>query len=155
VQLAAEAICTMSGLDLQRAKLVRVPDEQEETDALSADGIRATRLLGPDDRLPLPDVAGVDAWWARERARFAPGVRYLGGRPFTLTRLHDALEHGPTRRRHAFALELSARSAGACRLQTRAFTRAQREQSAAFATLAPSALRESARVLAVPPLSEA
>jgi uncharacterized protein (TIGR02270 family) len=147
-QVAAEALAASGGLDLHKAKLVRPVDEAEDPEA-------EVRLPGPDDRLPLPDVAGVEAWWTRERARFAPGVRYLGGRPLTRARLNHALMHGPTRRRHALALELSARSAGLCALETCAFTRAQHEQMRALAVLAPETQRDSAHALGIPPLSEA
>jgi uncharacterized protein (TIGR02270 family) len=128
-RLAAEALCAITGLDLQAERLVApdppspnepIPFEQEDLDA--------NLVPTPGDLLPRPDVAGVRAWWLTQRGRVPDGARCLAGKSAGLAQLQDALRVGPMRRRHAIALELSIRRQGRYAVATRAFTATQRQQ---------------------------
>jgi uncharacterized protein (TIGR02270 family) len=149
VRVAAEALCASTGLDPSHTQLQAAAREPAEDD------MDADLVLTGDDLLPLPDVPAVEQWWDRQRSHFVDEQRYLGGKISTAHRLHAALEAGPTRRRPALALELSARSAGAFRLQTLDFCIHQRQQLSSFAALAPNSLRDAASALGIRPLSEA
>ena len=83
-----------------------------------------------EERLPEPDVSGVIRWWNGNRARFDPGVRYLGGQPTSLQRLAGALAGGPMRRRAPIAFELAVRTRGRLQIETRAFLGEQRRRLA-------------------------
>jgi hypothetical protein len=52
----------------------------------------------------------VQTWWAKTRAQFQPGVRYLFGRPVTAETYAPALAAAPTWRRRLLCLESAARS---------------------------------------------
>ena len=146
-RLAAEALCTITGLDLAAEKLI-AQDEAPPADGAAAadpaDDAGEVVLPGPDDRLPLPDAAGVARWWQGARARFEAERRYLGGRPRDPIALQAALERGPMRRRHAAALELAVRTAGRYTVATTAFGSEQRRQLAGFATLPMDIRRRAA-----------
>lgn len=149
--VACEAISAITGLDLHEAKLVGRSNSQQSTDT---DDLDAVLVPTADELLPAPDVAGIQQWWAHQRARFDPAVHYFGGDPKTIGTLRHALEHGATRRRHAIALEFAARSGGACVVQTLGFCRDQRRQLARASALAPSARRDATRAPAFPQLAE-
>ncbi len=133
VGFAAEAFCAITGLDLAGAGLraARVDDGDGEPPLFEDDDLDAVLVPRAEDRLPEPDVSGVIRWWNQNRARFEPGVRYLGGRPTSLTRLVDALAAGPMRRRAPIAFELAVRTHGCLQVETRAFIAEQRRQLAA------------------------
>jgi uncharacterized protein (TIGR02270 family) len=152
VRVACEAVCAITGLDLHDEELAArsSTERDDETDDLDA-------VLVPtaDERLPAPDVAGVQQWWAQQRARFDVGMHYLAGQPKTIGTLRHALEQGPTRRRHAIALELAARTGGVSVVQTLGFCRDQRRQLSRASELPPNALRDATRRLVVQSLAEA
>jgi uncharacterized protein (TIGR02270 family) len=156
VRVAAEAVCAITGLDLRGEQLSAGsgPLEDDAELPLEEDDLDANLVLGGDDLLLAPDVAGVEQWWNRHRVAYAGDQRYLAGRPRTLRGLRSALQHGPTRRRAALALELAARSAGACVVQPLAFCRQQRQALERFAALHPNALQNAARSLGIATLSE-
>jgi hypothetical protein len=85
-------------------------------------------LPPPEAALPALDAEQVGAWWEDNRARFAPGGRYLYGEPMRGEAVVGALRRGPTRRRHALALEVAMRSRGRLTVETRAFSRRQWEE---------------------------
>ena len=124
VQLAADSLCAMTGLDLRNSRLL-APEPDEEVDV--------DHDASTEDLLPRPDVARVTAWWQSQRPHFHPNARYLGGIPVKLATLGKYLEHGVMRRRHGVALELAIRTGGALQVETRAFATEQRQQIAAFA----------------------
>ncbi|MCG5052055.1 MAG: hypothetical protein KA712_03755 [Myxococcales bacterium] len=132
-RLAAEAFCAITGLDLA-AENAALPEPLPPAGPVpfELDDLDADLVPKPDDLLPAPDVARVSAWWAAHRNRFDEHTRYIGGRPLSPTALWDALARGPMRRRHVLAFELAVRTAGACDLQTRAFTSFQRQQLRQF-----------------------
>jgi uncharacterized protein (TIGR02270 family) len=140
-QLAGEAFCAISGLDLAAEKLIVREAEPEEPIPFESEDLDADLVPRPEDRLPRPDRAGVIRWWNAQRGRFTAGQRYVGGHPVSLAALQAVLLRGPMRRRHAVALELAVRTAGGYQVSTRAFSRAQRRQMAAFDRLDATALR--------------
>lgn len=111
------------------------------------------RPMGPaaDSEDPL-DLEPIHAWWQSHGPHFEAGARYLDGERVSLQKLQAALLRGPTRRRHALALELSIRTRGAFCLQPLAFCRAQREQ---LASLQDGQLEDSSRTMGVQPLASA
>jgi uncharacterized protein (TIGR02270 family) len=100
-------------------------------------------------------IDDITSWWSRERERYAPGRRYQQGQPVTYARLREALESGPTHRRHAIAAELSARSRGQLQLQTLAFCPIQRRQLATLVARDARELRDQARYHGFPALEDA
>jgi uncharacterized protein (TIGR02270 family) len=137
VQLAADSFCAITGLDLEKERLIAADTtpEKDEPVPFEEEDLEADLVPSPEAALPLPDVAGVKRWWTAQRAHFVRDPRYVGGRPVTLLLLQESLERGAMRRRHGFALELAIRSAGRYQVQTRAFTGEQRRHLAAFPTV--------------------
>lgn len=137
-QLAAEAFCAITGLDLEAQNLVAPEAEggRDEPVPFDEEDLDADLVPTPDELLPHPDVEGIMRWWRANAGSFRPGERYLRGRPLDLARLHDALRAEPTRRRHAIALELAVRTHGRLQLQTRTFGREQRRQLLSFTEMA-------------------
>lgn len=136
VALAAEAFCAITGLDLAGTGLVApraAAREDDEPPLFEDDDLDAALVPRADERLPQPDVSGVIRWWNGNRARFDPGVRYLGGQPTRLQRLAGALAGGPMRRRAPIAFELAVRTHGCLQIEPRAFIADQLRQLAAFA----------------------
>jgi uncharacterized protein (TIGR02270 family) len=134
VGLAAEAFCAITGLDLAGAGLIvaRVEEDDDEAPPFDDDDLDAALVPCAEERLPQPEVSGVIRWWNGNRARFDPGVRYLGGQPTSLQRLAGALAGGPMRRRAPIAFELAVRTRGRLQIQTRAFLGEQRRRLAKF-----------------------
>lgn len=139
-QLAAEALCAITGLDLEAQNLLAVEAEgaPEEPIPFEQEDLDADLVPTPDELLPHPDVEGVTRWWRANAGRFRPRERYLRGRPLDLTTLRDALRAEPMRRRHALALELAARTHGRLQLQTRTFSSEQKRQLQSFTESAGS-----------------
>jgi uncharacterized protein (TIGR02270 family) len=136
VRLAAESFCAITGLDLAGAGLVApraLAGEDDEPPLFEDDDLDAALVPRADERLPEPEVSGVIRWWNANRARFDPGVRYLGGQPTSLQRLAGALAGGPMRRRAPIAFELAVRTHGCLQIEPRAFISDQLRQLAAFA----------------------
>ncbi|AKI98839.1 Hypothetical protein AA314_00466 [Archangium gephyra] len=144
--LAGEAFSAITGLTLQDAYVLEKREESaQEPLPLEEEDLDADLTPRPEEALPIPHPEAVGAWWRENRGNFTPGQRYLRGRSFSMETLLGELRQGPMRRRHAHALELALRSQGACRLQTRAFTRRQGTELAR--------LRNTAQRLSVRPLS--
>jgi hypothetical protein len=122
------------------AKLIAEPADAGEAPTLEDDDLDADLVPTPDSALPLPDVEGVARYWDAHQAAFTADGRYLGGRPCDTAALRSALVLGPCRRRREIARELAIRSAGAFRVNTRAFASEQRRQLAHMAALTPAAL---------------
>jgi uncharacterized protein (TIGR02270 family) len=116
-QLAAEALCAITGLELSPEKLAVAGEE------------------AGSDELPMPDIPGVIRWWNANRDRFAGDQRYIDGRPRTADRIQEVLQRGATRRRAPLALELSIRSARRYVVTCDAFTAQQLEEMSVFSTL--------------------
>ena len=135
--LAGEAYACITGIDLARERLTA--HESGDTPSLppfEEDDLDADLVPHREDLWPRPDPAACAAHWARVGAQFAPNTRYLRGKPFDLNILMAAIDKGPMLRRADYALELYVRTTGACDVETRAASFAQRRMiSAAHARL--------------------
>lgn len=138
-KLAAQAVATISGIDLSLDELAAPPppdDPDADLPPLEEDDLEADLVPIPEDALPTPKA---DAIAARVRSlgpSLDPTRRLLHGTPLSLASLIDALETAPLRRRHTLALMLCLRSGAALRIDTRLFTTAQRTKIASLRTLA-------------------
>jgi len=95
------------------------------------DDLDADLMPHREDLWPLPDPTACAAHWGRVGAQFAPNTRYLRGKPFDVNVLMAAIDKGPMLRRADYALELYVRTSGACDVETRAASFAQRRMIAA------------------------
>jgi len=103
MRIAAEAFCTITGVNLVDAKLDAPPPPANDDAPVQVD---------PDDDLPWPDPQRVFAWWENNETRFEPETRYLLGQPVTPEHLHAVLRHGNQKQRYGAALELAMRTPG-------------------------------------------
>lgn len=127
--VAAESFCAITGLDLQREKMVAPePSPGDAPIAFEDDDLDADLVPTADDDLPIPDVEAVARWWADRRRHFSPEKRYVGGQSWSLSVLHERLCTGPMRRRHGWAFEMAMHTQGECRVQTRALMSTQKHQ---------------------------
>jgi uncharacterized protein (TIGR02270 family) len=110
-RLAGEAFAMMTGADLTYLDLDRRPPADVEAGP-SDDPADPDVALGPDDKLPWPDAERIGKWWAAQRGPYAPGTRYLVGKPITPESLAEILRTGGQRQRAAAALELAIHSRG-------------------------------------------
>jgi uncharacterized protein (TIGR02270 family) len=118
-RIAGEAFTLVTGADLAEQKLEgnkpegfeAGPNDNPEDDNVALD---------PDDNLPWPDAEGVGQWWAKHRAGFAKGKRYLLGKPLGPEAIHHALCIGRQRQRAAAALELALSKRGQPLFEVRA-----------------------------------
>ena len=135
---AAEALCAITGLNLQASGLVRAPEPADDDDE---GGL--TLATVPEENLLAPDVDGLCAWWEEHSNELKPGARLLMGRPAGPAALARALHGAPLWRRHLLALKLSARSNGdaALRLQTRTWCVLQQARVRELAGAAERGLR--------------
>lgn len=105
-KVAAEALSAITGLvvdgPFRKPGETKGPDEEEVGVDDPPPEVRS------EDALPEPQVAAIRKWWAKERDRFKPGMRYLYGQPRSPEVLRSALLGAPTWRRDLFALELAA-----------------------------------------------
>ena len=94
-KVAAEAIATITGVDLEAAECKQDPPD-EMPDELDEDA---------DLRWPSPQ--GLTDWWNREEGRFTSGVRFLAGLPISEAATLEVLRTGYQRQRRAAAVEFS------------------------------------------------
>ena len=144
VKLAAQALSTILGIDLQNDSFAapvkpaqastQLPPVAEDAEAqatlpaLDEDDLDADLVPAPEDALPTPDVAAITKYWAEAQTRFDSTQRYLGGLPFDLGNALDYLAKTQGRRRQPIAVELSVRSTAKLRLDTRVFTATQQAE---------------------------
>jgi uncharacterized protein (TIGR02270 family) len=141
-KLAGEAFCAIVGLDLVKEGMVLSdPARPDEPIPFEEEDLDADIVPKPEDLLPRPDPTRLAVWWEGHRRLFAANERYVGGARADLAGLQKALEHGPTRRRHAIAAELAVRSGGRYRVETRAFCADQQRQMGTFASLGRETFR--------------
>ena len=131
-RFAGEAYACITGRDLARERLTA--KETGDTPSLppfEEDDLDADLLPRREDLWPLPDPAACAAHWARIEAQLTHDTRHLRGKPFDLDVLMTAIDKGPMLRRGDYALELYARTSGACDVETRAAGPTQRRMIAA------------------------
>jgi uncharacterized protein (TIGR02270 family) len=118
-RVAGEAFSLITGVDLalqdlegdEPAGFEAGPNDDPADEDVSAD---------PDENLPWPDAALVSGWWRKQGPKFAPGKRYLLGRPVTRESLRAALCQGKQRQRIAAAEELKLLDPGQVLFECRA-----------------------------------
>jgi uncharacterized protein (TIGR02270 family) len=108
-KVAAEALSAITGLAVDGP--YRKPGETHGPDEPEVGIDDPPPEVRPEDPLPEPHVEAIRKWWAKERERFKPGMRYLYGQPRAPEVLRAALLGAPTWRRDFFALELAATKA--------------------------------------------
>lgn len=97
-RVAGEAFSLVTGIDLAANRLDR--PQPEDTNVGPNDNPDDDNVdMDPDEGLPWPDVAKVDAWWAANAARFPPGQRYFMGAPVTREHCIHVLKTGYQRQR--------------------------------------------------------
>ncbi|WP_158623809.1 TIGR02270 family protein [Corallococcus llansteffanensis] len=136
-RLAAESFSGITGLRVEGSYVIPPEQLQEEPIPLHEEDLDADLSSRPEDDLPVPDAAATASWWRGAQGNFAQGTRYLMGYPYQGGALLTALMHGPMRRRHVWAWELTVRSRGACRVPTHAFSRRQHAALERVKTMAP------------------
>jgi hypothetical protein len=70
---------------------------------------------------PLPNVAAIEKHWASIQSQYAPGVRYVRGRPRTTQTLIELVETGPMLRRPEWIFETAVRTQGLYDIEPNAF----------------------------------
>lgn len=140
---AGELVCAVAGLDRDDDRYwldrgVRIGDDPDDAlPALAHDDLDTEPIPSHEDKLRRPNPEEVRAWWTQQRTRFDPRKRYLDGQLLDLASLARGLNTQTTRRRHALALELAARSCGRAQISTSAFTATQSAQAhAVFSRIA-------------------
>ena len=101
-RLVGESFSMITGLDLAYLDLERKPPEDFEagpTENPEDENVD----MDPDDSLPWPDVAKIQAWWQANQARFQPGVRYFMGEPLSVPHCRKVLREDYQRQRIAAA----------------------------------------------------
>ena len=116
---AAEAVAMITGLDIAEEDL---EGEQPEgfTAGPSEDPEDEDVEMDPDEDLPWPEPAAVDAWWDANKGRFKSGQRYLLGVPVAPKPLQQVLRTGTQRQRYSAAMEIALSAPDAPLFETRA-----------------------------------
>lgn len=102
-RLAGESFSMITGLDLAHLDLERKPPENPEDENVEMD---------PDDSLPWPDAAKIQAWWQANQTRFQSGTRHFMGEPPSVPHCRKVLREGFQRQRIAAAEYLCLLQAG-------------------------------------------
>ncbi|MEO1082196.1 MAG: TIGR02270 family protein [Pseudomonadota bacterium] len=105
-RVAGEAFSMITGADLAYLDLeVEWPQGYESgpTDDPEDENVD----LDPDEDLPWPGRAPVEAWWTEHSASYTAGERYLCGARISESQCESVLATGYQRQRHAAALELA------------------------------------------------
>ncbi|HKE94244.1 MAG TPA: TIGR02270 family protein, partial [Povalibacter sp.] len=104
-RLAAEAFSTITGVDLEALDMEgRTPESAAA--GPGDDPEDANVDMDPDESLPWPDQAKIQAWWDQNGARFTTGVRHFMGAPPSRAHCIDVLKNGYQRQRIAAAYHL-------------------------------------------------
>ncbi|CAN5718575.1 TIGR02270 family protein [soil metagenome] len=110
-RLAGESFSTITGLDLAKRELERLPPEDVDTGP-SDDPDNEDVSMDEDDGLPWPDLDKVAAWWQANGYRFTPGTRYFMGQPPSPAHCLSVLKNGFQRQRIAAAEYLTLMNPG-------------------------------------------
>lgn len=98
-RVAAEAVATLTGVDLKEQDLAADPPEDESAEASDNPHRQA------DANLPWPAVEAIKDWWSAHQRSFTPGQRHLAGHPIRGATVLEVLRHGTQRQRRAAAIE--------------------------------------------------
>jgi len=118
-RVAGEAFTMITGVDIAYEDLEGEwpegfeagPTESSEDEDVEMDS---------DEDLPWPDAQLIAEWWAKNKAAFRNGTRYLLGQPISPEHLHKVLRTGFQRQRAAAALELALLQPGQPLFEVRA-----------------------------------
>ena len=118
-RVAGEAFTMITGVDIAYEDLEGEwpkgfeagPTESPEDEDVEMDS---------DEDLPWPDAQLIAEWWAKNKAAFRNGTRYLLGQPISPEHLQEALRKGFQRQRAAAALELAILQPGQPLFEVRA-----------------------------------
>jgi uncharacterized protein (TIGR02270 family) len=105
-RVAGEAFSAITGLTI--AGELAKPGETQGPDIEEVADEDPPPTVHTEDSLPEPRAAKVKKWWDKERRRFVPGTRYVGGQPRSPATLRTAYLGGATWRREVLLLELVA-----------------------------------------------
>ena len=111
-RLAGESFSMITGLDLAYLGLERKPPENVEAGPTENPDDENVEM-DPDDSLPWPDAAKIQAWWQTNQTRFQSGMRYFMGEPPSVPRCRKVLREGFQRQRVAAAEYLCLLQPGA------------------------------------------
>ena len=125
-RVAAEAFSLITGIDPANDDLESARPEGFEAGP-SEDAQDDDVALDPDEDLAWPAPDRLAQWWVDHRAAYAPGTRYLCGRPIDADGCHAVLAGGLQRQRRAAALELALLEPARPVFNTSAPARRQRE----------------------------
>jgi uncharacterized protein (TIGR02270 family) len=123
-RLAGQAICTLTGVDLEKEKLV-APKAEAQTEADEDDF-----EVDPDEGLLIPDPAKMESWWRKNASRLDKKIRYRKGLPYSPPLLIDLLRAGTLPERHHAAMELVLSDPARSFLETHAFAGRQGREMA-------------------------
>lgn len=129
-KLAGEAIFNITGL---AAPTSGEGIEPGALPPLAEDNLDADLVPGAEEALPLPDAHALTRLCRAVAPSDSP-KRLLQGRPWTAARALEALRSAPMRQRHAVALWLRIRTAGAADFETRHLAQHQHAQLAQLQT---------------------
>jgi len=115
---AGEAFTFITGADLALLNLENKPPTDFQSGP-TEDPKDEDVSMDPDDNLPWPNPEKVGKWWEKNRGGFAPGTRYLLGKPMEIASLNEVLRIGKQRQRAASATELAIRQPGTPLFETR------------------------------------
>jgi uncharacterized protein (TIGR02270 family) len=124
-RIAGEAFSAITGLQIQDEFCQEEEPKSTKLIALEDDDLDADLVPGPEMNLPIPNTAGVEQWWNKNRKRFDPALRYINGLPLNGSALIDAFRSATMRRRRALAFEIAVRSRGEMQIETRTWAKHQ------------------------------
>lgn len=123
-RLAGEAIRILTGVDLEKEKLVapeaNPPEAQSKTEEDEFED-------DPDEGLPIPDPVKVEGWWRKNASRFDKKSRYRKGQPYGPQGLIEILRGGTLSERHHASMELALIDTARPLLETAAFAIRQKK----------------------------
>lgn len=136
-KLAAEAIATITGLDMTADAFVRDASarDADELPPLEVD-LDADLVPTEVEALPEPDPETIGAWWNAHEASMDRRCRLLLGAPWTYEKALSSTTTESMRRRAPLVQWLRMRSGGHAKLTAQVFSSTQRAQTDAAACLA-------------------
>jgi uncharacterized protein (TIGR02270 family) len=108
LRIAGEAFTFISGAPIVYSDLEGEQPEGFEPGP-SEDPLDEAVSMDPDEGLPWPNPAKVEAWWKSNQGRYSKGTRYLYGKPISPEWLQEVIAKERQRQRLAAALELAIR----------------------------------------------
>ena len=118
-RVAGEAFTMITGVDIAYDDLEGEWPEDFEAGPTESPEDEDVEMDSDED-LPWPDAQLIADWWAKNKAAFRNGTRYLLGQPISPEHLHKVLRTGFQRQRAAAALELAILQPGQPLFEVRA-----------------------------------